>query len=179
MLSTDQKGAAAELAIAAKAARLGIGVSRPMVEGLRYDLIFDWHRGLQRVQCKWATRDGEVILVRAYSCRRTPTGLDRRGYSAADVDLIAVYCAELDEAWVLPITQFGGKERFYLRLTPTRNNQRSGVTLAEPYRLGAIAQLEERLRGTQEAGGSSPPGSTGDEALKAARVSSVSPPRPG
>lgn len=48
----DQKGGIAELAIASPAALLGVGVSRPMVEGLRYDLIFDWHLGLQRVQCK-------------------------------------------------------------------------------------------------------------------------------
>jgi hypothetical protein len=44
MLTTDQKGAVAELAIASAAAELGIGVwGAHTVE--RYDLIFDLDRG--------------------------------------------------------------------------------------------------------------------------------------
>ena len=40
LATTDQKGAVAELAIAAAAIDLGIGVSRPLSDE-RYDLIFD------------------------------------------------------------------------------------------------------------------------------------------
>jgi PD-(D/E)XK nuclease superfamily protein len=40
VLTTDQKGAAAEAAIAFAAIELGIGVSRPLGDE-RYDLIFD------------------------------------------------------------------------------------------------------------------------------------------
>jgi hypothetical protein len=40
MLTTDQKGAIAETAIALAAIKLGIGVSRPLGDE-RYDLIFD------------------------------------------------------------------------------------------------------------------------------------------
>jgi hypothetical protein len=39
-LSTDQKGAIAELAIAHAALKLGVDVYRPVAEGGRYDLIF-------------------------------------------------------------------------------------------------------------------------------------------
>ncbi|HEY8776868.1 MAG TPA: group I intron-associated PD-(D/E)XK endonuclease [Gaiellaceae bacterium] len=54
MLTTDQKGAIAELAIARRA-ELGIGVwAAYTVE--RYDLIFDLRPELMRVQCKWASR---------------------------------------------------------------------------------------------------------------------------
>jgi hypothetical protein len=57
MLTTDQKGAVAELAIARQAAELGIGVwAAYTVE--RYDLIFDLRPQLMRVQCKWASRYG-------------------------------------------------------------------------------------------------------------------------
>jgi PD-(D/E)XK endonuclease len=63
MLSTDQQGAIAELAIATRAAQLGIGVwSAHTIE--RYDLIFDLRPKLVRVQCKWATRYGDVLIVR-------------------------------------------------------------------------------------------------------------------
>src|SRR5262245_24036653 len=88
MLTTDQKGAIAESAIAAAAIKLGIGVSRP-VSPLRYDLVFDTGRRLLRVQCKWAVRKGDVVVVRCYTSRRTATGLDRRPYAAGEVDLLA------------------------------------------------------------------------------------------
>jgi hypothetical protein len=40
MLTTDQKGAIAETAIAHAAAKLGIEVYRPIPEGGRFDMIF-------------------------------------------------------------------------------------------------------------------------------------------
>ncbi len=168
----DQKGGIAELAIASKANQLGIGVSRPMVEGLRYDLIFDWHLGLQRVQCKWATRTGDTVLIRCCTSRRAGHGHMRSTYSQEDVDVIAGYCAELEECWVVPIARVAGKPSLTLRLHPAKNNQRAGVTLAEPYRLGAIAQLGERSAGSRKVGGSSPPGSIDTEALAPAGASS-------
>ncbi len=166
MLTTDQKGAIAESSIAAAAIRLGIGVYKPLFEGGRYDLIFD-AGSLVRVQCKWAVRQGDVVLIRCYSCRRTRDGLARRLYSAEDIDAFAAYCADLDQCYFLPFNQFEGRSQILLRLAPTGNNQRRGINWAREFEfgrldwtaLGAIAQLGERLRGTQEVGGSSPPGS--------------------
>ena len=40
------------------------------------------------------------------------------------------------------------------------DNQRAALNWAADYELGAVAQLAERLSGTQEVGGSSPPSST-------------------
>jgi hypothetical protein len=52
----------------------------------------------------------------------------------------------------------------HLRLAPARNNQQIGVTMADDYRLGAVAQLGERLAGSQKVRGSSPLSSTGPKA---------------
>ena len=172
-LSSDQKGGIAELAIALAAARLDITVSRPMSEGARYDLIFDWHLGLQRVQCKWARKAGGAVVIRPFSCRRTADGHRVRTYSVDEVDLIAAYCMELDEVWVIPTADLGQKRHVHLRLEAAKNNQRHGVTLAAKYRLGAIAQLGERLAGSQKVGGSSPPGSIARD-LRTAGVPSSS-----
>lgn len=76
-LTPDQKGGIAELAIASKAALLGVGVSRPMVEGLRYDLIFDWHLGLQRVQCKGAVLKRGCVEIRGRTSRMSRGGYVR------------------------------------------------------------------------------------------------------
>ena len=62
-MTTDQKGAIAEAAIAAAALKLGIDVYRPVAEGGRYDMIFDLEASLLRVQCKWSPRRGEVLVV--------------------------------------------------------------------------------------------------------------------
>jgi hypothetical protein len=168
MLTTDQKGAIAELGIAFAATKLGIDVYRPLQEGGRYDLILDLAEGLTRVQCKWASRHGDVLIVRCYSCRRTRKGMRNRGYTPDEIDAIAAYSPDLDRCYFLPLSEIHRHTSIQLRLEPTANNQRLGVNWAADYEFearlarsrGAIAQLGERLRGTQEVAGSSPAGST-------------------
>jgi hypothetical protein len=167
MLTTDQKGAIAEMAIAWEATKLGIEVYRPTGEGGRFDMIFLLGNELARVQCKWASRVGDVLLVRCYSCRRAREGLRKRPYTPNEIDAIAVYSAELDRCFYVPIDVVAGRRDLRLRLGPTRNNQRHLVTWAKDYefaatlgRYGAVAQLGERRRGTPKATGSSPVGST-------------------
>ena len=70
-MTTDQKGAIAELAIQLAAMKLGIDVYRPVAEGGRYDMILDHETGLIRVQCKWASRRDEVLVVSCVSSRRS------------------------------------------------------------------------------------------------------------
>jgi hypothetical protein len=166
MLSTDQKGAVAELAIARQAAELGIGVwAAYTVE--RYDLIFDLRPELMRVQCKWASRSGDVVVVRCYSSRRNRDGLLRTLYSADQIDAFAAYCADTDRCYFLPLTEFAGRSAIQLRLAPTRNNQAAGVNWAKDFEFaaklggqGAIAQLGERPDGIRKVAGSIPAGST-------------------
>jgi hypothetical protein len=69
MLTTNQKGAIAELAIAREALKLGIGVYAPYGDE-RTDLIFDLHPRLVRVQCKWASRKDDIVVVRLYAARQ-------------------------------------------------------------------------------------------------------------
>ena len=130
-------------------------------------MIFEVGSRLVRVQCKWAPRHGDVIVVRCYSTRRSCDGLLRRLYSADEIDAFAAYCSDLDRCYFLPLETFGKRSAIQLRLAPARNNQKAGLNWAKDFefaatlgRRGAIAQLGERLRGTQEVAGSSPAGST-------------------
>jgi hypothetical protein len=75
MLTTDQKGAFAESMIAAVAIGEGIGVSRPVTDE-RYDLIFDIGGRLWRIQCKWAVRLKDVVVIPCRRIRRGPEGID-------------------------------------------------------------------------------------------------------
>ena len=155
-LTSSQKGGLAELKIATAAAELGIDVYRPIIEGGRCDLIFDVAGHLLRVQCKWATRRGQVIAVPLRTCRRTPEGYARTCYSATEIEGVAAYCRAVDCCYFLPIGEFDGQTHVHLRLAPARNNQQLGVRMASDYLLGAVAQLGERRHGMAEARGSSP-----------------------
>ncbi len=156
-LTTNQKGAIAEAAFTAAAIRLGYFVLRPTPEGRRYDLVLDTGPQLLRVQCKWARRKGEVIVVNARTSRFSPTaGYIATRYSASEIDALGVYCSDLDECFLVPIEAFEGSGFLHLRLAPTLNNQRVGCRMASQYRLGAVAQLGERRAGSAKARGSSP-----------------------
>jgi hypothetical protein len=155
------KGAMAEAAIMAAAVELGFYVLRPFPEGHRYDLVLDTGSQLLRVQCKWGRLKGSVIVVTLATCRHTPhTGYVRTRYTADDVDGVAVYCHALKRCYYLPIEVVSGRSAIHLRVGPAANHQEAAVNFGADYEFGAIAQLGERLTGSQEAGGSSPPSST-------------------
>ena len=137
MLTTDHKGAIAELAIAHAAASLGVGVFRPLTNGERYDLIFDLRPRLLRVQCKWVSRLGDVVIVRCRSCRRGPQGLIHRGYTAEEIDAVAGYCAEVDRCYLVLLDEFKGKSALQLRLAAARNNQQLRINWADEFDFGA------------------------------------------
>jgi PD-(D/E)XK endonuclease len=159
-LTPGQKGAIAETAIAAAAVELGIGVYRPVTEGERCDLIFNLHPTLLRIQCKWASRQGAIIGVKIGTSRLTPAGYVRTTYSNNEIDAVAAYCADLKRCYLLPMSLVGGRTYIHLRLDPAKNCQERRINYARDYELGAIAQLGERLSGTQEVAGSSPASST-------------------
>jgi prevent-host-death family protein len=164
VLSNDWKGAIAEAKIAAAALELGIPVLRPVAEHARYDLGFELGGWILRVQCKWGAVDahGALIKVRIGGSWLSPTaGYVRSTYRPDEIDLVAIYCGDLDRWYLLPLGLVAGRSAIQLRLTPPKNGQRACNNLAEDFELpGAVAQLVEHLNGIQRARGSSPLSST-------------------
>jgi prevent-host-death family protein len=162
-MTSNRKGAIAEMKIAAAATEIGVPVLRPMTEHERYDLAFEVGGRILRVQCKWGALDdaGSVIKVKLQTYCLTYAGQRRSSYTEDEIDLLAVYCAALDRCYLLPIALVANRNEISLRLVPTLNRQRACVNLAEDFDLvGAVAQLEERDAGSVEARGSSPLSST-------------------
>ncbi|MEA2475431.1 MAG: hypothetical protein QOE06_3346 [Thermoleophilaceae bacterium] len=159
-MNPNLRGVIAESAIAAEAARLGFSVLLPAFGAPRCDMVLDDGERVLRLQCKSASRRDDVVFVRAQTNRRTATGYERGTYTEDEVDLIAAYCPEIGRCFAVPIGEFGPGGQLCLRLAPPRNGQRAGLHFASDYEFGAIAQLEERLSGTQEVAGSSPASST-------------------
>ena len=155
-MNPSQWGAVAEAAITLEAVKLDIPVWRPVAEGGRYDLVFELHGQLLRVQCKIARRRGAVINVAARTSRRVRGGYLRGTYTPDEIDAVAAYCPENDRSYLIPIAKIPRSGWFSLRLAPAKNNQKRGLNWASEYELGAIAQLGERGAGSAEVAGSSP-----------------------
>jgi prevent-host-death family protein len=163
MLSSNHKGAVAELEIAAAAMKLGVEVFRPLSDHSRADLVLDLGHRLLRVQCKWGrlTPERAAVVVHLGGSRRGLSGYVRTTYTAAEVDAFGAYCGELDRCFLLPAERFAGTWSAQLRLIAPRNNQEACINLADSFDFdGAIAQLGERRHGMAEVVGSSPTSST-------------------
>ena len=166
VMDTNVKGPVAEQAIVLAATRLGVPVLRPIADHGRVDLAFDVAGRLWRVQCKWGrlSPSGDVVIVRLLSSACTPRGYVLTTYTEHEVDLLGIYCGELDRCFLLPICRVAGRAEINLRLSPPRNRQRACINLADDFDFeGAIAQLGERLHGMQEVAGSSPASSTRED----------------
>ena len=166
-MTTDQKGAIAEMAIQLEAVKLGVDVYRPLAEGGRCDLILGFGYELMRVQCKWVNLRKGVLTVFCTSSRRTAEGFRRRTYSAEEVDAIGAYCLDLDRCFLIPIELVANRPSIALRVEPSRNNQRQRINWADDFDFeatlrrhqGAVAQLGERSDGIRKVRGSIPLGS--------------------
>lgn len=134
-LTPSQKGAVAEAEIAAAATRLGLIVLRPLCDGARYDLGIDVGSRVLRVQCKWAARLEDVLMIHVTTCRHTPRGYRRTTYSDDEIDAVAAYSETTDHCYLLPIADVAGRSAISLRLAPTRNNQAQGIRWADDYEL--------------------------------------------
>jgi hypothetical protein len=159
-LTSNQKGAIAEVEITCAAIRAGIDVYKPVAEHGRYDLIFGIEEALLRVQCKWANKVGDVVVLRLQSSRRMRDGIRSRSYTEDEIDAVAAYCPDLDTCYLLPAPMVTQRRALHLRLAACKNQQKARLIWAKDYELGAIAQLGERHAGSVEVVGSSPTSST-------------------
>ena len=89
------------------------------------------------MQCKWAARRGDVIVVHARTCRRSANGHIHGCYSADEVDVIGVYCLDVDRCYLIPISYVAERPTLRIRLGPTRNNQTRGVNWAKEFEFAA------------------------------------------
>lgn len=142
MLHTKQKGTVSELRLMAALIEAGFVVSTPVGDYSRYDAILDNGQGLLKVQFKTGRyRKGAITFNAASQDYHNPG--NKRSYEN-DIDFFGVYCPELDECYLVPISEVGSQNLKSLRVDPSKNNQKSGVSVAADFKIGPIAQLVER-----------------------------------
>jgi len=132
-MNTSEKAEIATLKVIIRAIEKGAFVSKPVVEGMRYDLVVDYQGRLYRAQVKYAdgsSQNGAVFV------RLTSSSYGRirfKGYTAQEVDVVLVYVPKIDAVlWIDPDC-FDGKANLNFRLRPAENNQQKGCRSAENY----------------------------------------------
>lgn len=133
-MTTQQKGELATLRVMLRAVERGVLVSRPVLEGSRYDLVLDDGTRLYRAQVKYASADpdsGRLVV----ELKKHSGGYRRRlyTYSEAEIDVVVVYVPDLESVLWLPAPLWAGKVSVALRLTPPRNGQVAGCSFAADY----------------------------------------------
>lgn len=124
-----------------------LAVLIPFGEGHPYDLVVQT-RGVLflRVQCKTARVLNGCLR---FNSRSTDHGRGPGSYEGL-ADLFGVYCPRPAGVYLVPVNQVPRFEAF-LRLEPTRNNQRRGVRHAADFAIDrwtveALSELAERGR---------------------------------
>lgn len=105
-MNTKSKGNLTEVKILAILIELGYNVSIPWGENCSYDLILDKGGSLYRVQCKTGRyKNGSIRFNVGRTYYNAKFGkCVRTTYDKDSIDFFAVYCHELNTAYLVPIS---------------------------------------------------------------------------
>lgn len=128
---TKTKGDIGVLKTQCSLAENGYTVLLPLTEHSSYDLVAEKAGTFRRIQVKYRSASNGRIEVAFKN-----TWSDRNGRHVAkvdknEVDLYAVYCPDTDKVYYFDPKQFSSSVT--LRLAPAKNNNQSGVNLADNY----------------------------------------------
>lgn len=129
------KGGIAQAKAEIRALEKGFLVSKPIVEGSRYDMIIDDGEKLHRVQIKYGgTLQKKATGSITVDFRKTSNnGKIKEGYTSKEVDAIIIYIPYIDEICWFPIELLDGKKSLTIRYEKSKNNQSKNVFLVEDY----------------------------------------------
>lgn len=137
MLSSHFIGEITEQEVALEFLKLGILISKPLVQSSRYDFIADINNHLYKIQVKTCTEreDGNYFNFATSTSHTNTQGTLNISYSANDVDFFAtIYNGQ---CYLIPF-ELCGKRAQRLRLKPTLNGQTKGILFAKDFKLEDI-----------------------------------------
>ena len=136
MLSSHFIGEITEQQVALEFLKLGILISKPLVQSSKYDFVADINNKLYKIQVKTGTFKEDSYLEFATSTSHTNTkGTLNLSYSAEDVDFFATIYN--NQCYLIPY-ELCGKRAQRIRFVPTKNGQTKGILFAENFKLEDI-----------------------------------------
>jgi hypothetical protein len=109
---------------------VGYQILIPFGGGCRYDLAFDDHGTIKRVQCK----TGQLLKNRGAVFFRTAKQYRNGRFVpyTTDADYFGVYCAATHEVYLVPVADVP-EGSANLRIDPPMNKQEKGIRWAKDY----------------------------------------------
>lgn len=136
MLSSHFIGEITEQEVVLEFLKLGILISKPLVQSSKYDFIVDINKKLYKIQVKTGTFKENAYLEFATSTSHTNTrGTLNLSYSADDVDFFATIYE--NQCYLIPFKLCGTRSQ-RIRFAPTKNGQTKGVLFAKDFKLEDI-----------------------------------------
>ena len=147
-MGTAERGNGAEAAVLAAFVQRGFHVLIPFGDGQPYDLVVELGTAMLRVQCKRAWPSKGCMHFNSHS---TDHGNGRRRYRGL-ADIFGVYFPQNDDVYLVPVHEIEAAKG-WLRLEPTRNNQKRRVRFASDYQIDRwkIDDLREVVDGADPA----------------------------
>lgn len=137
-MNSNTIGNMAESVILAEFQKMEIPVSIPFGRNEPYDFIIDTKDGFKSVQVKHGTYKNGCV-VSEITHKRTYKKTYRESYKGV-VDYIAIWCSELNKAYLLKPDEFRASKTAYLRIEPPKNNACiNSVIWAEQYEFSRVA----------------------------------------
>lgn len=136
------KGEQTELEVLLLARRLGINVSIPWGDGLRYDQVWDVNGKLLRIQIKSAMEidEGTAIQIMCKSVNRIHGKSVGQKYTPEEID--AIVTPYKDKLYYIPVNELAASGK-KLRFSLPRNKQFTNINWAVDY--DVEKQLKEYL----------------------------------
>ena len=137
MLSSHFIGEITEQEVALQFLKLGILISKPLVQSSRYDFIAEINNKLYKIQVKTSTvrEEGSYFDFATSTSHTNSKGTLNISYTENDVDFFATMY--LGQCYLIPF-KLCGKRNQRLRLIPTKNGQTKGITFAKDFLLQDI-----------------------------------------
>ncbi len=132
-MDTRSRGDIAEAAVLHTLTAAGVPILLPFGRFGPYDLVAEPRPGeFVRIQVKSGRRRAGSGCVE-FNCCATDHG-NGRGRYAGRADVFAVHVHETADQFIVPVAD-ARASKMYLRLSPTRNNQRANVRWAADHRV--------------------------------------------
>ena len=130
MENTKRIGNLTELACATRLYEIGCAVSIPFGNSEKYDLIIDWKDNLYKIQVKHANphvnevNEIDYITINCEWQGHNANGYKKHRYQENDIDYFATFYN--GECYLIPQKECSSQK--ILRILPSKNNQKKGVT---------------------------------------------------
>lgn len=109
----------------------GYLILSPHTEHSSFDLVAYKNSNFLRVQVKYRAAKKSKIEVPFTTCWADKNGTHIQDYDKNEIDVMCVYCPNTDKCYYVDPKECG--RSFVLRLLPPKNNQKTGVNMAEDY----------------------------------------------